>query len=96
MSMDSRFEKIEEDIKELDKDVATVKTHVTNHLPHMIADVRSDIDALSKKLIPLETKSLKSQGVNDFLNLSLKVAGLIGAAVWTILQIFDKLNWYGM
>lgn len=96
MSIESRVEKIEENLVELEKGVAEVKTYVRNHIPHMINDVRSDINAMAKKIKPLETKELKVQGVHEFLNLGLKITGLIGVVIWTALQIFDKLNWFGM
>lgn len=96
MSIDDRVGKIESNINELEKEVATVKAHVTNHLPHMIADVRTDIASLEKKIKPLETKNLKSQGVHEFLNLALKGVTLLAAVIWTGLQICDKMNWFGM
>ena len=87
---------IEDRVIKLEKDMATVKAYVTNHLPHMIEDVQLDIKALSIKIKPLETKNIKSQGVNEFLNLALKVVGVVGGLTWTTAVIAEKFNWFGL
>ena len=96
MSIESRVDKIEENLKEIETTVTEVKIQVMNHIPHMIVAVRMVVEELSKKIKPLKEKDLKSQGVHEFLNLGLKIVGLIGVVVWTTLQIFTNLNWFGM
>ena len=96
MSIEDRVENIEEDLKEIEATVTEVKIYVTNHIPHQLDEVRADIAALTRKIKPLETSEIKSQGVHEFLNLGLKGVFLIAAVIWTTLQIFDKLNWFGI
>lgn len=85
--MESRIGKMETELTDVVADVASIKSAVTNHLPTAIENVQWAVDKLSKRIKPLETKATKVQGVSEFLSVIIKVIGITGASVWTVLQV---------
>ena len=92
MSKMSEYSELKQEVDEIKKEVSNVTLHVTNHLPHMIQAVEASVKSLEGRLQPIETKNIKTQGVHEFLNISLKATGLILGIVWTVVLTVDKLK----
>lgn len=89
--IENRIGKIETELTDVVADVASIKAAVTNHLPSAIENVQVAVDKLTKRVKPLETKATKVQGVSEFLSIIIKVIGIAGASVWTILQVLKHV-----
>ena len=86
-----RIGKIETELTDVVADVASIKTAVTNHIPSVLKDLRTSFTELKNRIKPLETKATKVLGVSEFLSVILKVIGIAGASVWTVLQVLKHL-----
>lgn len=80
---------LKDEVTELGKIVADVKSHVINHLPHLIEENHKAIKAYGKRLEPLETKALKVQGASELLSIALKVMGIIIGIAWSIIKVTE-------
>lgn len=89
------LESLEKRVTKVEHDVSDIKKHVTNHIPHLIDDVKKDLRHLYGKVKPLETKDLKIRGVQEFLTVVLKVIGILGGVIWTTVLILEKIGIFG-
>jgi len=96
MSLEDRVGEIEKDLSDVKENLAEVKVQVTNHIPHILSEHGKKLDRLSDKIKPLETKTIKVQGVHEFLNISLKTIGVVGGLIWTAMLVAEKFHLLGL
>lgn len=86
-SLDTEIKVVKDDVATIIADISSIKTQVTNHLPHTLEDIKSGLKILDERIKPVETRMAKSSGVSEFLSLALKAITALAAATWTVIQI---------
>jgi len=90
--LQKQVDTVKKEVADLGKVVANINLHVTNHLPHQIAEQNETLKKLEARLTPVETKYTKLLGVSEFFSLVLKAATAVAAVTWTALQIIRSLH----
>lgn len=89
LGTEHRLTRLEENYKSMGEDITDIRKHVTNHIMHELAEVKTDLELL------LDRKKA-GDAVKTFLHHLMQLSVSLAALTWAVIQIIRTFKGWGL